>query len=339
MRGRTAFYAAASLGAVALVVSVYLLTRGGVAAGVAIAAALPPAGLLGLAGLAARFPCRAIPLRRSSATRILFTHLASAAVAGGVWILAWQSWLQTLSRVTAVVVAPDASLLFGLGVLLYLMAVAVHYLVLEIDAAREAEEAALRYEVLAREAQLKAFKAQIDPHFLFNSLNAVAALCGTRPQHAREMSQLLADFFRQTLRLGGLDRVTLAQEIDLVSRYLAIEKIRFGDRLAIRVTADDDSQKIEVPPLILQPLVENAVRHGIASMVDGGSIDLTAAARDGMISIVVENPADPDRTGGEGEGIGLANVRGRLATFFSGRASMRAHESEGRYRVEIEVPR
>ena len=280
-----------------------------------------------------------MPLRRSSTTRVAATHIASAVAAGGFWTVIWQSWLRTLERTASIALTPDYTLLLGLGILLYLMAVAMHYLILEVEAAREAEDAALRYQVLAREAELKAFKAQIDPHFLFNSLNAVASLCGSRPQDARQMSQLLADFFRQTLRLGGLDRVTLAQEIDLVSRYLSIEKIRFGERLSVDVAVDEMAGSLIVPPLILQPLVENAVRHGIASMLEGGTVRVRATSDDGAVKIVVENPADADRSGAKGEGIGLANVRGRLSAFFGGRGTLRAEESEGWYRVHIEVPR
>ena len=336
-RGRLALYGIGALGTAALITSVFLLWRSGTTVGLGLLAALPPSIVFGFIGLAARYPSRAMPLRRSTNTRIVATHAASAVVAGGFWILVWQSWLRGLETTFALTVTPDYSLLVGLGMLLYLMAVAMHYLLLEVEAAREAEDVALRYQVLAREAELKAFKAQIDPHFLFNSLNAVASLCGSRPQDARQMSQLLADFFRQTLRLGGLDRVTLSQEIDLVSRYLAIEKIRFGDRLTLDIGVDDGAGDLVVPPLILQPLVENAVRHGIASVLEGGTVRIRASNEDGALRIVVENPADPDREGGKGEGIGLANVRGRLSAFFAGRGTIRAEESEGWYRVQIEV--
>jgi two-component system, LytTR family, sensor histidine kinase AlgZ len=337
-RGRVALYGIAALASAALVASMFLLWRGGSKTGLGFVAALLPSIVFGFIGLAARYPCRAMSLRRSSATRIVATHIASAIVAGSFWVVIWQSWLRLIERTVSMNVIPDYTLLLGLGMLLYLMAVAMHYLVLEVEAAREAEDAALRYQVLAREAELKAFKAQIDPHFLFNSLNAVASLCGSRPQDARQMSQLLADFFRQTLRLGGLDRVTLSQEIDLVSRYLAIEKIRFGERLVVDVGLDDDAGPLIVPPLLLQPLVENAVRHGIASVVEGGTVRVHASSDNGTVRIVVENPADPDRAGGAGEGIGLSNVRGRLSAFFGGRSTLRAEESQGWYRVEIEVP-
>jgi hypothetical protein len=334
-RGELALYAVGALTAAALATSGFLLSTRGVPWGTALMAAFPPSLLLACIGLASRYLCSAMPLQSSSRGSIAAAVAGSAAAASGLWVLTWKWWIGTLNRP----IVPDYTLLFGLGVLLYLATVAVQYLVLEIDTAREAEEAALRYRVLAREAELRAFKAQVDPHFLFNSLNAVASLCGSRPNDAREMAQHLADFFRMILRLGALDKITLAEEIGLVTRYLAIEKVRFGDRLRTSIDVDEGAAQCLVPPLLLQPLVENAVRHGVASMVEGGTIDIEATLRDGMLRILIDNPADPDRTDSRGEGIGLANARGRLHTVSDGRAVLEAAEAEGRFRVSIELPR
>jgi two-component system, LytTR family, sensor histidine kinase AlgZ len=329
-RVKPGLYMVGAIAALATLSSVVLLRPPDVSIGAMILAALPPSILLGFLALAARYPCRALPLRRSGVAQIIATHVISAAAAAGVWTLAWNANPKTVPTNTA--------LLFEIGMTLYLFAVMRCYLVLEQEASREAEEAALRYQVLAREAELRAFKAQVDPHFLFNSLNAVAALCGSRPADAREMAQLMADFFRLTLRVGSRERITLAEEIDLVSRYLAIEKVRFGARLATRIDVDAAASRCLVPPLLLQPLVENAVRHGIASLVEGGTIEIAANANDGALRIRIENPADPDRPQPRGESIGLQNARGRLAAISNGRASLRTEEAEGRYRVDIELP-
>jgi two-component system, LytTR family, sensor histidine kinase AlgZ len=326
-RMRLALYAQLAVAASALLASVALLKRSGVPVGKVALYAIVPSLVLGIIGLAARFPVRALPLRGTSVARLVLTHAASAAAAASVWTLLWSG--------AAAVITSDTALVFGVGAIIYLGTVMGHYLVMEVEASREAEAAALRYQVLAREAELKAFKAQVDPHFLFNSLNAVASLCGSRPAQAREMAQLMADFFRLTLRIGARDRITLAEEIDLVSRYLAIEQVRFGTRLSTRIDVDERAGEALVPPLLLQPLVENAVRHGIASMVDGGTIAITAAARDGALHVEIENPADPDRSHQKGEGIGLQNARGRLAALCG---VLQAREDGGRYIVSIEVP-
>jgi hypothetical protein len=338
-RGALALYAFAAVAATALASSAFLLWARGVPVPLAIAAGLPPSLLLGFIGVASRYVCWALPWRATSRGSIAAAVAGSAFAASGVWVFAWQSWVKVLNRLAGTSLIPDASLLLGLGVLLYVAIVAVNYLIFEIDVSREAEEAALRYRVLAREAELRAFKAQIDPHFLFNSLNAVAAMCGSRPLEAREMAQRLADFFRLILRLGALDRITLGEEIDLVSRYLAIEKVRFGDRLGVHIDVDEAASQCFVPPLLLQPLVENAVRHGVASVVEGGTIDIVATHVDGMLRILIDNPADPDRADVRGEGVGLQNARGRLSAVSEGRALLDAGESDGRFRVVVELPR
>ena len=338
-RGTLALYAVCAVTAAATMSSVFLLWTRGAAAGPSIAAALPPSLLLGAIALASRFLCSALPLRGASRTSIAIAHAGSAAAASGLWILTWKSWVPVVNEHVAPKLAPDYSLLFGLAILLYLASVAVHYLLLEIEAVREAEDEVLRYRVLAREAELRAFKAQVDPHFLFNSLNAVASMCGSRPLEAREMAQRLADFFRLILRLGALERITLGEEIELVTRYLEIEKVRFGDRLTVHINVDEAASQCLVPPLLLQPLVENAVRHGVASMVDGGTVDIVGTLENHMLRIVIDNPADPDRADARGEGVGLENARGRLSAVSEGRAMLQAKEDDGRFHVVIELPR
>lgn len=328
-----ALYALLAVAAAAIGIATLVLMQQKVSPAAAAGIAVVPGVLFGAIGLASRYACRALPLGRHPLERIVLAHGGSAVAASGLWIVVWQAWLKALGRP-----AVDLSILFGAGALLYAAIVAVHYLTLEAEAARRAEAAALRYELLAREAELKAFKAQIDPHFLFNSLNAVAALCGPDAKEARRMTQLLAEFFRQTLRVGSLDRIPLGQELELASRYVAIEQVRFGSRLEVQLEADDAARAVEVPPLLLQPLIENAVRHGIASMVDGGCVRVTAAREGNALRILVTNPADPERSESRGEGIGLQNARGRLEAMFAGRASLQASESEGTYRVEIVLP-
>jgi sensor histidine kinase YesM len=325
MTKRIVLYAVGVITAAAMISSILLLWKPPAPAGPIVLASIAPAILLGFIALAARYLCRAMPLRTTSATQLIATHGGSAGAASGAWVLMWRSYGSTP--------------LFILGVLLYLAAVTIHYLVLEVEASREAEEAALRYQVLARQAELRAFKAQLDPHFLFNSLNAVASLCGSRPADAREMALRLAEFFRMMLRVGSLERISLGEEIDLVSRYLAIEKVRFGDRLTTHINVQKEANDCMVPPLLLQPLVENAVRHGIASVVEGGTIDIDAQLYDGMLRIRIDNPADSDRAAEKGEGIGLQNAAGRLRAISEGRANLRSDEQEGRFRVDIELPR
>lgn len=326
------------LTAIALAVSIALLRPEGRIVPAAVAA-LPPSLLIALAAVGARYPVRAMPLRTARPLTIAVTHVGSALLVGGLWTRAWDSWLELVSDPLAMKPRGELGDLGWAGALLYLGAVAVHYLVAEMDAANAAREAALRYQVLAREAELTAYKAQIDPHFLFNSLNAIASLCGSRPGNARDMAQRLADFFRLSVRLGRRERIALREEIELAGTYLEIEKIRFGPRLRTGIDLDPGAAEAAVPPLLLQPLVENAVRHGISTVLEGGEIAISAALADGRVRIVVENPRDPDAAIAKGEGVGLANVRARVAAFYDGSAVMRTTGGEERFRVEIDIPR
>ena len=149
-------------------------------------------------------------------------------------ILARRGWLSMPSRGFAGV----DTLLLGFGLLLYLLSLAVSYLLAAFELSREAERRALRGQVLAREAELRLLRAQIDPHFLFNSLHSISALTGSDPAAARRMCLLLADFLRESLVLGAQDRITLDRELGLVERFLAVERVRFGDRLAGDITAE-----------------------------------------------------------------------------------------------------
>ncbi|MFN2443387.1 MAG: sensor histidine kinase [Thermoanaerobaculia bacterium] len=311
----------------------------------AVTFATVPAALFGFVALAARYPARAFPLRGSRAILLLAAHFGGAVVAAGIWILALRSWVGSLARLGVVEetgVEIDGgllALLFGAGMLLYLGAVVAQYLILEVVFANQSRQAALRYEILARESELRALKAQIDPHFLYNSLNAVASLCGSRPEDARKMAQLLADFFRTSLRLGGLGEVSLSDEVGLAETYLAIEKIRFGPRLSLEKSIDPAAADAAVPSLLLQPLIENAVRHGISSMIEGGTIRVSGRIDGDDLVLRVANPADPDRASAPGEGVGIANVRARLAALHSGSSSVRTSEIDGTFGVELRLPR
>src|SRR6185436_2752695 len=140
------------------------------------------------------------------------------------------------------------------GASLYALAVAFHYSLLAGEATRRAERQALELAVLAREAEVKALKAQVHPHFLFNSLNSISALVASDPARAREMCILLAEYFRSTLALGEKASVSLDEELQVARTYLAIEGQRFGPRLKVEELLDDEARACSLPPLLLQPL-------------------------------------------------------------------------------------
>jgi two-component sensor histidine kinase len=288
--------------------------------------------------LSAWWVCRVTSPRIVGLTRLISTHLVSALAASGVWLLAARALGSILGIPTASLMQ-DLPLLYGTGVLLYLLSVAADYVMLAIDASREAERREAEARLLAGDAELRALKAQINPHFLYNSLNSISALTSLDAARARHMCILLSDFLRSTLGMGDKQSIPLGEELDLVRRYLAIEKIRFGARLEVEESIAADCAGQPVPPLLLQPLVENAVVHGIANIVEHGRLRLAVERTAGQdIVITIENTFDPEAPPSRRSGFGLVNVRKRLAARYGNRSSLRAAANGDRFQVEIQIP-
>jgi LytS/YehU family sensor histidine kinase len=152
------------------------------------------------------------------------------------------------------------------------------------------------------------------------------------------MCILLAEFLRMTLGLGEKSSVPLSEELSLLHRYLAIEKVRFGARLRMQEEIQEESRSIQLPPLLLQPLVENAVTHGIANLPDGGVVRLSGQSHNGRVSLAVENTFDPESAPMRNDGVGLKNVRNRLEARYGKEANMRVSAEDGKFRVELSFP-
>jgi LytS/YehU family sensor histidine kinase len=222
--------------------------------------------------------------------------------------------------------------------LLYDLSSGLHYAALAAGESRAAESRAAEARTLAREAELQALRMQINPHFLFNSLNSIAALATQDGPRARDMCVRLSDFLRSGLGLGDRESIPLAEELALARSYLDVERVRFGDRLRVEEAIDADCEDCGVPALVLQPLVENAVKHGIAGLVEGGTIRLEARRQQGGVCIAIENPFDPDAPAPRRTGLGLAHVRRRLRLRYGEAAVFEPSSREGLYRVVLLLP-
>ena len=338
---RLAAYLAAWLVVAVLLAAV--LTRQNLTWFAALALLLPVCLVYAFVCLSAWYVCRATPLTTSSAMRVLASSAFAAIVASGLWmglIRAWTSALGTMTTIDPTLedYSRHEPLLFASGVLLFLLALTVHYLLLAFEFAREAERRQLQLEVLSRDAELRALRAQLDPHFLYNSLNSISALTTVDPAGARRMCVLLADFLRDTLAISVRDQIPLADELALTDRFLGIEQVRFGERLQVDRRVDASAAQCRVPPLVLQPLVENAVTHGIAGLIEGGVIRLDVARQQDRLSITIENPRDADAAVSTRTGVGLDNVRQRLATMFGADARLETRTDADRFRVELAIP-
>ena len=152
------------------------------------------------------------------------------------------------------------------------------------------------------------------------------------------MCESLGDFLRRTLALGARESVTLEEELSLVERYFAIERVRFGERLGVEQIIERGAEKCLVPPLLLQPLVENAVKHGIAERIEGGTVKIAAAVNDGALKLTVENEVDEDSGARPGQGVGLENVRRRLDVVSARDARLDTSRENGAFRVTLTLP-
>ncbi|QGZ42284.1 histidine kinase [Pseudoduganella flava] len=306
--------------------------------------AVPGALVYGIAaGFSAYYLCRANPLGSRAPALVVLVLCAAAMLAGFMWLAVLGGWnelcLAFATHWAGMPLPPQLqALLFALGALLYGLLAAINYLAIESGRARNAERRELESKLMAQDAELRMLRTQIDPHFLFNSLNSISALTSRDPQGAREMTVRLAGFFRRSLGLAAHRKITLAQEMELVRDFLAIEKVRFGERLVTEEALEKGALDCLVPPMIIQPLVENAIKHGIGQLTEGGLL-LVAAWRDGArLSITVSNAVDPDMPAARRGGIGLANVRQRLACAYPNEADIEWKREGDTFSVEIRLP-
>jgi LytS/YehU family sensor histidine kinase len=226
----------------------------------------------------------------------------------------------------------------AVGALFYALVAAFHYLLASLRAAHDADERAATLAVKAREAELAALRARVQPHFLFNSLNTIHALITADPASARRTCVALADFLRDSLRTANGRPIPLADELALVRAYLAVEQVRLGPRLVVHEDVEPGGLACRLPPLLLQPLVENAVRHGISRLEAGGTLRLVARRSGDLLTLQVANPYDPKAPPRPGHGQGLASVRERLAAAFGDEARVDVRRDGDVFDVTLHLP-
>ena len=208
---------------------------------------------------------------------------------------------------------------------------------------QQQKEAALKAQAMAHAAQLKMLRYQLNPHFLFNTLNAISTLVlDRRNDTANGMVGSLSAFLRYSLDSDPVQRVTLAQEIDATNLYLGIEQLRFGERLRVRMDIDPLARDALVPSLVLQPLIENAIKYAVSKREEGGIIEIDARRRDDRLAIVLrdDGPGCSDfAKRGNGHGVGLANTRERLQVLYGDRQVFELSNREPHgVQIRIELP-
>lgn len=228
---------------------------------------------------------------------------------------------------------------FWISVLLISWVAIVSVLWYRQQESNEAEKRKSGAEKLAREAELYKLRQQLQPHFLFNSLNSISALAGSRPEQARTMIHQLAEFLRGTLRKEEHQWVTLADELQHLGLYLEIEKVRFGHRLNTNIVSDAETGALKMPPMLLQPLVENAIKFGLYDTTGDITVQITAHTENGYLSIEVQNPFDPETAAPrQGTGFGLSSVQRRLYLLFARNDLVATKTQDNIFITTVKIP-
>ncbi len=274
-------------------------------------------------------------------TTIISNLVLSGAIAITLWVLITKFIMQlVLPEPNDYILYWDATFPYriGTGAFIYGLIILSYFLFVSLSNLSEKNAKEARLESLVKETELKMLRSQINPHFLFNSLNSISSLTITDPEKARDMIVKLSEFMRYALSRKDEQPVTLQNELENLRLYLDIEKVRFGDKLTTQEIIEPGCLSLKIPVLLLQPLYENAVKHGVYESTENVRIMTEAKINDGYIEIIISNNYDPAPSSKRGTGTGVSNVTRRLELYYGSRASIRTSKENGIYTVTLYIP-
>lgn len=309
----------------------------------AFAIAAQTVGAAAVLGVFALWYIRRDPWPGALSTQFLLRHLAASVAYGCVWTM-WilaniragsTSWQAVLSEAR-----PWIGWQLFLGVVLYVVLASVFSIAAASAFARDTEAQRLQADALRARAELEALRGRLDPHFLFNTLHSISVLARHDADQTQRALGQLADLLRYVLdsKRGAREQVTLADELSFVQAYLALESLRFGDRLQIISTISDDVLDHIVPSLSLQPLVENAIRHAVSPRADGGRVELSAQFEDSCLAMTVRDDGPGNHSEMAGAGVGLDALRKRLVLLYGPRATVSTDAGASGFSVTVRIP-
>ncbi len=305
-----------------------------------------PDGIVSLAiysgiGLSLWYPFKYINSGETKITAVIADLVISGAFSVTLWIL--------INKYLALAILPkgndylaywEATFPYrvGTGVFIYGLIVLAYYLFVSLHNLSEKNTKEARLESLVKETELKMLRSQINPHFLFNSLNSISSLTITDPEKAREMVIKLSEFMRYALSKKDEQPVSLRSELENLRLYLEIEKVRFGDRLSTEEQIEENCLEIKMPVMILQPLYENAIKHGVYQSTEVVNIKTKISCKDGFLEISISNNYDLTPSSAKGTGTGVLNVSRRLNLVYGNKASIKTIKENGIYSVSLFIP-
>jgi sensor histidine kinase YesM len=270
--------------------------------------------------------------------RLLLFHLIAASILCGIWLyITYAIYKSVISASNEYLRNSLPSKIFA-GYLMYAILLVFFYAVNYYQSLKEKIKKESEYKALIREAELQALKSQINPHFLFNSLNSISSLTVSSPEKAQEMVINLSTFMRYSLMHSEKEMVSFAREIDNIKLYLSIEKVRFGRKLNAEFEIDPVCLEAEIPNMILQPLFENAIKYGVYETTDQVTIKATCTCEGNAIKIIITNDYDASTIKRKGEGIGLRNIRKRMEIIYSQPDLIKITDHKTSFEVQLVIP-
>ncbi len=292
-------------------------------------------------GIGIWYTVRFNSLENYSAVKIFLNHIVAAVITAGIWLaisefilnqvlVADQKYLGLLYNSTV--------WRFLFGILIYIVLVAVDYVIIYYNNFQEKVLKESELKSLVKEAELNALKYQINPHFIFNSLNSISSLTLSNPARAQEMTIKLSSFMRSTLAKNENQKSKLIDEINAGKLYLDIEKIRFEDKFEFIEDLKLECKEMEIPSMILQPLFENAIKHGVYESLEKVIIKLSCGMEKEYFKISVENNFDPEAVPRKGNGIGLKNIQNRMKLIYNQDNLIQVEKRQNNFCVNIYIP-
>jgi two-component system, LytTR family, sensor kinase len=296
--------------------------------------------LFAILGLAMWYPLRFISPERNKPISLITNLLTYGILVVFIWIVSGDFLMYVFTENEQVAAELEKTMPWRavIGFFFFNIIILFYYLITYYNDLQKKIIHESRLRETIRETELNLLKSQINPHFLFNSLNSVSALTLTKPEKAHEMIVKLSDFLRYGVSNNAEALSPLREELENVRRYLDIETVRFGKRLRYEITCNSECQEQMLPSLILQPLFENAVKHGVYDSTEPVKIMLDCQKKDSWLEIVIQNSFDSEMPPRKGSGTGLNNVSERLKLMYGSENLMKAIKSESLFTVTLIIP-
>ena len=273
-----------------------------------------------------------------SAARLIVFHLIAASILCGIWVyISYVIYQPFIKNNDKYLNEGLPSKIFA-GYVMYVIYLIFFYAVNYYQSLKEKIKKESEYKALIREAELQALKSQINPHFLFNSLNSISSLTVSNPEKAQEMVINLSMFMRYSLMHNEKEMVSFSRELDNIKLYLSIEKVRFGKKLNAEFEIDAHCMEAEIPNMILQPLFENAIKYGVYETTDQVTIKTTCKCDGNLLRIAIVNDYDASTIKRRGEGIGLRNIRKRMEIIYNSPDLVQITDHKTSFEVQLIIP-